>query len=239
MPVVAVSVSPGRRTPLVAGATVFAGTAIVAVVSARPPAAIALPVTSVAAAENVGITVPVGAPPAVALASVMVYGPAPEPVTLENVQPVLVPVFESIAVVSVVIGSENVTAYVAAVRVSDVNDVLATVGATVSTVAVADSVIVGPVSVSASVTASTASVTVTSPWEPVAPVGATVSVYGPLPEPVMPVMPQPEAPPIEKSPVVRPVTGSVKESENVIGAEAEATFAVVGAKLATTGRDLE
>ena len=238
VPVVVVRVLAPRSVPETAGATVLTGTPNGVEVPIRradwlPAGSLPAPRTSV------GISVPAGAPPAVALASVKTYGPAPEPVTEETVQPVLVPPSVSFAAVTPVTASEKLAVYVAAARVLDVSASEVTVGATVSTVAVADSVIVGPVSVSASVTASTASATVTAPWEPVAPVGATDSVYGPLPEPVTPVIPQPAAPPSEKSPVVSPATGSVNESVNVIAAEAEATLAAVGAKLATTGRDLE
>ena len=158
MPVVAVSVSPGRSTPLVVGTAVFTGTAIDRVGSARPPTAIGLPARSVAAAESVGISDPDGAPPPVPLASVTVYGPAPEPVMLENVQPVLVPALDSIAVVSAAIGSENVTEYVAAVRVNAVAVALAIVGAVPSYVIVdavltGQAALAGPVAPKESVTA--------------------------------------------------------------------------------------
>ena len=121
-------------------------------------------------------------------------------------------------------------------RELDASAIAVTVGTVTSTVAVADSLMVGPEVDSASPTAFAASITVTAPSDPVAPVGATVSVYGPLPEPVSPVIPQPDAPLSEKSLAVSPVTGSVKDSVYVIGAETDATFAEEGAKPATTGR---
>ena len=235
VPVVVVRVLAPRSVPETTGATVLTGTPNGVEVPIRradwlPAGSLPAPSTSV------GISVPAGAPPAVALASVKTYGPAPEPVTDETVQPVLVPPSVSLAAVTPVTDSEKLAVYVAAARVLDVSANDVTVGAVVSTVVVADSAIVGPVADSASMTEPTASVTVTAPWDPVAPVGATVSVYGPVPEPVSPVMSQPEAPLSEKSLAVRPVTGSVNEMVYVIGAEADATLAAVGVRPATTGR---
>jgi hypothetical protein len=108
VPLVAVSVFAPRRVPEATGATVLAGVPnSVAEPSRRTDW---LPEGSTPAPNaTVGISEPAGAPPAVAFASVKVYGPAPEPVTDETVQPVLVPPSVSFAAVTPVTGSENVT----------------------------------------------------------------------------------------------------------------------------------
>ena len=67
-----------------------------------------------------------------ALASVKTYGPAPEPVTDDTVQPVLVPPSVSFAAVTPVTGSEKLAVYVAAARVLEVSASEVTVGTTLS-----------------------------------------------------------------------------------------------------------
>ena len=155
-----------------------------------------------------------GAPPEVAFASVKTYGPVPEPVTDDTVQPVLVPASERSAVVMPVTGSEKETVYVPAVREVMAMAGLVTVGRTVSYATVGAVITgkacVGPTAPVTSVTVFVCRASTSVPFvgepEPV-----TVTVYGPAPEPVTPVTEKPVAVPVSaKSEAASPVTGRLK-----------------------------
>ena len=84
-----VKVCSARRVPEIVGAAVFASVPSVVVTACAEAGPASPPASATPLAASVRIWVPAGA---LAFARVTVYGPAPEPVTDETVQPVLVPV---------------------------------------------------------------------------------------------------------------------------------------------------